>query len=213
MAVLFIILILASAGQRKLVLSGALSALPFSLLGFLFTEVWEPSYITGGHFGLEDMLFCFFAGGISLAFVAMILHVRKLPDRNLIFWRRRGYLPSVVGAILMTSLFVLNIRNYLNACLSMFLTAVFIMLLDRTSWKIFFSGSVIFVLFYWIALDVALFFWPDILNLWKTHNLSGIRVGRVPGEDLLWAFLFGGTWPLFYLFSTGRIAEGFRKLR
>ena len=103
----------------------------------------------------------------------------------------------------MLLLYFAHIRNYLNSYLSMALMVLLLIGLQKGLWKVFMAGSVALLLTYSAAIIIDFIFWPDLISLWKKENLSGIFLSGVPVEELFWAFLFGGTWPLIYLYVTG----------
>lgn len=206
---MFILFSWLSGKSRKIIFLGALGAIPFAIIGFVFKEAWNPGRVMEGFIGIEDFMFCFISGGLSMALVNWVIDYTGTGLRVYFRWRRM-LLTSFWGAGIMISLFLLGIRNYLNSYLCMVLTAILLIALERPLWKVFLSGSVFFLIFYTAGLQLGFLIWPDLIHLWAIENLTGILIGGVPLEELIWAFLFGGTWPMIFLYVSGPSAEEFK---
>ena len=206
---MFLLFLGLSGKSRKIIFLGALGAMPLAIIGFVFKEVWNPRRVMEGSVGIEDLLFCFFSGGLSMALVNWVIDYTGTSLRVYFRWRRM-LLTSVWGAGIMISLFLLGIRNYLNIYLCLVFTAILLIALERPVWKVFLAGSVFFLIFYISGLQLGFLIWPDLIQLWTIENLTGILIGRVPLEELIWAFLFGGTWPVIFLYVSGPPAAEFK---
>ena len=200
--VIFLILFLLAGKSRRLVLVSALGAAPFGLLGFVFYSVWYPGRITNGMVGIEDFLFCFFSGGISLALISLFLDFSVF-GFSLSFKFLRIFFSGIIGAGFMLLLYFIHIRNYLNSYLSMAFMILLLIGLQKGLWKVFVVGSSALLVIYSAAMMIDFILWPDLISLWKKENLSGIFLSGVPFEELIWAFLFGGTWPVIFLYAMG----------
>lgn len=206
---MFILFFGLSGKARKLIFLGALGAIPLAFIGFVFKEVWKPVRVMEGFIGIEDIVFCFISGGLSMALVNWVIDYTG-PSLRIYFRWRRMLLTAFWGTGIMIFLFLMGIGNYLNSYLGMVLTVILLIALEGPLWKVFLAGSACFLIFYTIGLQLGFLFWPDLIRLWSVENMTGIRIGRVPLEELIWAFLFGGTWPMIVLYVSGPAAVEFK---
>lgn len=206
---MFILFYCLSGKARKIIFLGALGAIPIAIIGFVFDGVWKPERIIEGFIGIEDIVFCFISGGLSMALVNWLIDCTGDNMRVHFRWRR-VLLTGCWGVSIMISLFLIGIGNYLNSYVGMVFTVILLIALDRPLWKVFLAGSVSFLIFYSVGLQLGFLVWPDLIQLWTYENLTGIRIGRVPLEELIWAFLFGGTWPMIFLYVSGPPAVEFK---
>jgi hypothetical protein len=205
--ILFVLLWILSGRSRGFILLGGVSAAPLGLLFFTFMEVWTPGRIIPGNFGLEDLLFCFFSGGLTLALVdrALMGSPSETPVTRQL---QKAFLVSLTGFGIILVLFRLGIKDYPNSYLAMGIMALLLVMIKRSLFKVFLAGAILFSITYVVLLILDFMAWPDLIRLWRMTNMSGILLGPIPVEDVIWAFLFGGTWPVIIHFVSGRILVG-----
>jgi hypothetical protein len=206
---MFLILWLIAGKCRKIILIGALRAIPLGFLNFIFNEVWNPDRLINGYATVEDFSFCFFSGGLTLALVNWTVNYTG-SGYSFVFRWRRLILTSIWGIVIIFLGFLFGIWGYQIIYLSMVVSCILLIALKRPFWKIFLAGSVSMLIFYTVGLHLGFLIWPELIHFWTLENMSGILIGRVPLEEMIWAFLFGGTWPVIFLYVSGPPAEEFK---
>lgn len=188
-------------GKRSSILFSSVAALPQAFLGGdVYSGTWVPNRILVIGAGVEDFIFCFLLGG--LAWITTIFVIQK---RVTIQFQFRGiikrFLISLLFGIVATAaLYLLDIREYLNSFIVMVIWCIVIFAYKKNYWPFLIIGSSSFFIVYMAGLLIGLFIWPDLLSLWNLENFSGISFLRIPLEELVWAFLYGGTWSLTIAF-------------
>jgi hypothetical protein len=71
----------------------------------------------------------------------------------------------------------------------------------RRLWPIPLFGSISFALLYIVVLEAAYTLWPHFLAQWTADRLWGLSVLGMPAEEVVWAFSFGGVWPLLMAYG------------
>ncbi|MBN2371624.1 MAG: hypothetical protein JXO72_14170 [Vicinamibacteria bacterium] len=207
LALVFLALLslLVFAGHRNTsVISGALS-LPCGLYAIFFVpEYWDPVRVFRWFIdvGPEDFLFSFANGCLVWLLCVMPLGKRRprfeISAHPLLL--RYGtccgiFIPAlfigpVLGMGVMTSFLVAS-------------SAVVIVALCRNPklWVFSLSGASLFPLFYFLVTAALFALKPSFLDEWNLVQLSGVRVLRVPLEEILWAFGYGCGWCTVMAFS------------
>lgn len=187
--------------RRGMVWSGLVST-PCALLAVVFVpHYWEPQQVFWFVAGPEDLIFSFANGVVVWGMVADgDLEITRVPPWSRTTWRL--VLLLAVFSLQWLALDRLGLRLMDGACLSATTILAFLMLRQPDLWRAAVRGSVLFLTYYvlWlIALDRLA---PGFLAQWKHERLSGLRLGPIPAEELLWALLFGAVWPCLMAFLT-----------
>lgn len=191
--------------RRKILIMSILIAPLAPLMEvFYLRDYWRPEFFNGWIVGIEDPLFGFFFGGISCVLYEELFrkhiikkHVRPHPLLITILVLA-GFVWMIVFNLM------LGINSMYASIFGLLVDAIVILLMRRDLRTVaVVSGTLLSVLFFLLYL-LYLCFFPDIFQAWwMLKNLSGIFFGKVPIEELIWAF----SWGLFvgpaYEFATG----------
>lgn len=161
-------------------------------------DYWSPEYmltikIADWSFGIEDYIFAFSFAGLCTAVFDVI--IRKFGQKELAKFNAVGYILLVFLALTcfaVMSVFVslLNL-NSLYAATFTFLIGSLVVFAVRPNWiraalLTTFIMAFFFWFFYW-AFYFRLF--PGLLGQWwKSDAVSGISLGGVPIEEVIWAW-------------------------
>lgn len=183
--------------QRKEMLAmGLIGAMLVPLQELWYTQdYWHPEYI-GNWPWIEDMLFGFFALGVS----AVIYE--SLPFKHLKEIKKyRGHPLVFVSLVLLGGLGMVLLVPFMNsiyaASLAFFAAWAIILMVRRDLFvPSIISGLLVMglsILTYRLLFIKA----PNLINAWwELENISGFLVAGIPVEELLWFFtmgLFGGS--------------------
>lgn len=182
---------------RKKMLVMSLLIAPFGFTQFLyFRDYWKPTYPFGtilGSIGFEDILFCFFVGGITAVIYEEIFGIRyaKRHLKHYFYWML-GY--SIIGTIAMFLGSIVFGLNSMHVSIVLLLLIGILILISRHDLlkEAFFSGllfSGLFFSFYLLFFNVV---FDDLIHeWWLLKNISGILIWGVPLEEIAWGFSFG----------------------
>lgn len=198
---LYIVGIVVHFKHRKSILFASILAMPQSLYGLLVVPVyWQPERILIFGIGLEDALFSFLTGGLAWIVVLTFLKDPVLPDfiwQKLIF---RFFLCILFGFIVAPVLYHCGIRDMVNPFITMIIWTLVIVAFDRKYLKLTAIGAFSFLLVYGIGFKFQILFWPSYFSFWNWENMWGLKFMEIPLEELVWAFLYGGSWSLTVAF-------------
>ncbi|MEW6600562.1 MAG: hypothetical protein AB1499_06290 [Nitrospirota bacterium] len=190
--------------HRLPMLLSALMSTPFSLASFLFDpDYWHPVRIIEYPVGIEDFVFSFSTGGLVWFFAVWPLH-RKICFNLKAGTIIRRNITYVLFGSLMYVIFRYNWFDVMTAVLiSAVLLTLHVLYLRRDLWSVWLCGFTGFTLFYLLLIKISFVFFPDSIHLWNTHALWGYYPWGVPLEELAWAGVFGGGWPVVtaYVFN------------
>ncbi len=204
---------LAFPAQRRAMLWASLFTMPFGLSEPLFVpEYWMPPSLfdlardTG--FDIESLIFCFGIGGIGSVFYNLL--VRKIPqpvgsDERHHPLHRHHYKALATPFVVFVALYFFPWNPIYPSILAMFAGAVATILcrpdLKRKTWL----GGLLFLVYYAIFLAGLEWSAPGYIDrVWNMEVLSGITVGFMPIEELLFAIGFGMYWSGVYEHFTWR---------
>lgn len=193
--------------QRRAMLWASLFTTPFGLTEPLFVpEYWMPPSLfdlaenTG--FDIESLIFCFGIGGIGSVFYNLLS--KKIPQPVASCERdhsrhRYHYLALATPFIVFSVFYFFPWNPIYPSILAMFAGAVATMLcrpdLKRKTW----IGGLLFLGYYAIFLAGLEWSAPGYIDrVWNMEALSGITVGFMPIEELLFAIGFGMYWSGVY---------------
>lgn len=180
--------------RRELVCSG-LSSAPSALLSVLFIPTyWQPSHIFAFRVGPEDLLFSFASGVLVWALAAY--NGPHLPAE--LDWLAAGRRYLLVGAVFGTTWILLlqsGVRVMDAACLAALGILACLVMRRPRAWRLALRGGALFGISYAAVVIACLLVAPEFANGWQGADLSGLRVGPAPAEELLWGFTYGSVWP------------------
>lgn len=197
MTLLAVVLLLCPIKYRRSLLISSLLSTPFSLASFLFDpEYWHPERLFGGRIGIEDLLFSFATGGLVWLFaiwpvhrrISLNLEFKKILKRNIVF--------VVPACMLYLVLWHVGVGVMTATLISAGLYAPFILFFKPLLKPVFLAGIAGFTIFYLIFIKASFLFFSDIITLWNPGRLWGILFWGIPVEEIAWAVVFGGTWPV-----------------
>lgn len=190
--------------------------MPFGLSEPLFVpEYWSPPSLfdlavnTG--FDIESLIFCFGIGGVGAVFYNVasgrVSHRMPLSERLKPLHRhhRKALMAPFVAFV---PLYFLSWNVIYPSIAAMFIGAVSTMLcrpdLVRKSWL----GGILFLAYYTVFLAALETSAPGyIARVWNLNALSGLSVGFMPVEELLFAYFFGMYWSGVYEHFNWRMTD------
>lgn len=181
--------------RHKMLVFGLLGAVagPVSEL-FYLKDYWHPVLITNTSIGIEDVLFGLFAGGIASVLYEELFakHFlkRHLRSHHWIFF----VFPFVAVLFYVANRFfpVYRLNSIYASAVAFVLTALTILFLRRDLWVDSLVSGIIAGLIFFFGYLFLLSVFPQIFEkMWLLKNISGIRLAKIPVEELLWAFTFG----------------------
>lgn len=191
----------------------SLFTMPFGLTEPIFVpEYWSPPSLfdlaikTG--FDIESLIFCFGIGGTAAVLYNVITH--KYPQAVSTRFKtqplhRHHYAALATPFVVFLLLYFFPWNPIYPAIVAMLLGGVATTLcrpdLKSKTW----IGGVLFLFYYSVFLSgLELFFPGYIQQVWNYDNLSGINLGFIPIEELLFAVAFGMYWSGVYEHFTWR---------
>ncbi len=207
------IIYLLFAQHRRAMLWASLFTMPFGLSEPLFVpEYWLPPSLfdlaenTG--FDIESLIFCFGIGGIAAVFYNLLTGrpIEPLAGESRHQPLHRFHRVALaVPFISFPALLLFPWNPIYPAILALFLGAVAAVLcrpdLKRKSW----IGGLLFLIYYAIFLAGLEWSAPGYIErVWNLDALSGIALGFMPIEELLFAIAFGMYWSGVYEHFTWR---------
>ena len=199
--------------HRRTMLWASLFTMPFGLTEPLFVpEYWLPPSLfnlaenTG--FDIESLIFCFGIGGVGAVFYNLLSG--QVPREIVVGERhkplhRHHYKALVAPFIVFPLLYFFPWNPIYPSIVAMFVGAVANILcrpdLTRKSW----IGGLLFLVYYTIFLVALEWSAPGYIErVWNLEALSGITIGFLPIEELLFAIFFGMYWSGMYEHFTWR---------
>lgn len=192
---------------RKEMILISFMATPFALSEFLYVpEFWNPpvlfNLIDKVGFSIEDVLFCFFAGGIA-SVVYELFAKKKLKKR---FWDRKLHVtPYLINAGLFIILeIVFPAKTIYNAMIALLVAAFMIGVRRKDLVGQIIFGGIFFGTLYFLLFLIFNSLFPEYINNYYTHkNLWKILILGVPLEEIAIAFSIGTSWSVFYEYIKG----------
>jgi len=204
---------MAFPAQRRAMLWASLYTMPFGLSEPLFVpEYWLPPSLfdlaenTG--FDIESLIFCFGIGGIGSVFYNLL--TQKIPQAVGACERhhtlhRHHYKALATPFVVFIVLYFFPWNPIYPSILAMFAGALATVLcrpdLKTKTW----IGGLLFLIYYAIFLAGLEWSAPGYIDrVWNMEVLSGVNVGFMPIEELLFAVGFGMYWSGVYEHFTWR---------
>ncbi len=199
--------------HRRAMLWASLFTTPFGLSEPLFVpEYWLPPSLfdlaknTG--FDIESLIFCFGIGGIAAVFYNVLTgksttEVAQCQRRDSL--HRHHYKALAAPFVVFPVLWFFPWNPIYPAIFSMFVGVIATFLcrpdLKRKSWV----GGALFLVYYAIFLAGLEWSAPGYIDrVWNLAALSGVSIGFMPLEELLFAISFGMYWSGVYEHFTWR---------
>jgi Lycopene cyclase len=199
--------------QRKAMLWASLFTMPFGLSEPLFVpEYWMPPSLfnlaenTG--FDIESLIFSFSIGGIAAVFYNLLK--QKMPQAVGACVRHRAlhrhhYKALVVPFVFFIVLYFFPWNPIYPSIIAMFAGAVATILCRPDLKQKIWIGGLLFLVYYAIFLAGLEWSAPGYIGrVWNMEVLSGVSVGFMPIEELLFAIGFGMYWSGVYEHFTWR---------
>ncbi len=193
--------------QRKAMLWASVFTTPFGLSEPLFVpEYWLPPSLfnlaenTG--FDIESLIFCFGIGGISAVFYNLLRH--KVPQPVAACERyhrhhRYHYLALSTPFLVFILLLVFPWNPIYPSIVAMFAGAAATIFCRPDLKAKIWIGGLLFLVYYAIFLAGLEWSAPGYIDrVWNMDVLSGITLGFMPIEELLFAIGFGMYWSGVY---------------
>ncbi len=203
--------------HRRAMWWASLFTMPFGLTEPLFVpEYWLPPSLfdlaenTG--FDIESLIFCFGIGGVGAVFYNLISSQvpRELAaDERLKPLHRHHYKALAAPFVAFVPLYFLPWNPIYPSIVAMIIgvaaTTYCRSDLKRKSW----IGGLLFLIYYAIFLAGLEWSAPGYIErVWNLDALSGVSLGFMPVEELLFAIFFGMYWSGVYEHFTWRGAVG-----
>jgi len=199
--------------HRKAMLWASLFTMPFGLSEPLFVpEYWLPPSLfdlavrTG--FDIESLIFCFGIGGVGSVLYNLL--TRQVPHgvttaEQQLPLHRHHYAALAAPFVTFLVLYYFPWNPIYPSIIAMSVGAVANILcrpdLKSKTW----IGGLLFLVYYAIFLAGLEWTAPDYIErVWNLSDLSGVSVGFMPLEELLFAFSFGMYWSGVYEHFTWR---------
>jgi Lycopene cyclase len=196
--------------QRFPMMLSAFFSTPFSLASLAFVpEYWNPVRIFEFPIGPEDLMFSLTTGGIawllSICWIHQKIHIKLQPSTIL----KRGILGLLYGSTICTVLWYVGVGVMSSVLISSIAVILLVLYLQYDLWPIQLLGIACFTVFYIVFIKLWLTVFPEAIQQWNVSALWGYSIWGIPLEEIAWAAIFGGGWPLMmaYLFDA-RLAYG-----
>lgn len=186
---------------------------PLTQFLWFYHDYWRPDYLVSFRIGdvplgAEELLFGFFIGGIAGVFYEFILRKQRS------FGKPRTFLALVMVALALTltPLFKsLGLNTIWAISLAMLVVALVMLVIDKDLIRdAVFSGLFMTLLGMFVYLVWLRVFPGVIQSLWLQEAFSGISLGRIPIEEIVWFFAAGFSGGIFYEFWFN--AESYRQV-
>ncbi len=182
--------------RRAAIWSAALSVPTCLAEVFFIPDYWQPTRLTDGIIGVEDVMFCFAVGGLLWCIASY-----GWPSRcrlNLNPWRTVGrfalcfaFALSLGLALLPASLKPMTAAILISSTLGLGILAI----RPELRW-LSIGGAAVFTPVYFLFVLALFEFCPDYVNQWNEAGLWGHYVLGVPVDEIAWAAATGAVWPL-----------------
>ncbi len=190
--------------HRRAMILSALLSMPFSLASFFFDPAyWHPVRIIGDRIGIEDMLFSFSTGGIVWLFSIWPIRRKMSTALNAARILKKTALLCATLVVIYTIVSYSGVGVMAAVLISTGLFAPGVLYFRPSFKRVFLAGIVGFTVFYLVMVKLCFMFFSDFINLWNLNALWGFFLWGIPIEEIAWAAIFGGTWPVVtaYIFD------------
>jgi hypothetical protein len=207
--IIWLILYLKRSDLRKEMLIMSLLVAPFGFTQYFYIhDYWHPAYAFGmifGMAGIEDIIWCFFIGGIAVVVYEEIFGIKysKRRAENHPFWML-GFALSAVAIFFIGSILLGFNSMYVSIAIMLFFGVSVLLFRHDLLRHAFFSGLFMGgIMFFFYLLFFNNVFDGIIQKWWFLKNVSGILILGVPIEELIWGFSWGFVAGPAYEFISG----------
>jgi len=193
---------------RPQMIWGTVITAPLALTSLLFVpQYWTPPSLfdldARFRMGIEDFLWAGAVGGIASVVGEIFLKERLAARRKQP--RKKHYAPFIVMVVVFVILWLWHPdKNIYNTVIAFTACALVVAFLRRDLILTMFVGAGIFTLLYFALFLYFLALYPDFVErYYNLPNLLGIRLLRVPIEELLFAASGGAVWSVAYEYFQG----------
>lgn len=185
-----------------MLVSGLLSA-PFAFYSPLFVpEYWRPERLMVLVTGCEDLVFSFANGVIVFGLGAGALPPAKVWIEKLRPRPLRFVIPCLLVFPAMIGLKAVGLGTMAATLICISLVCLFCLINQRLKTiNLSLVAGAGFGLLYLLVLRLSLSIFPEMNTWWASNGLAGIWGWGVPLGEILWAVMFGATWPLFMVWT------------
>jgi hypothetical protein len=165
---------------------------PLSEIWFL-KDYWRRPTIFGYPIGIEDAMFAFAIGGIAYSLYKIVFNLTALPseDQPRRPWLAIAFLVmTILPLLLLTD--VLGINSIFSSTFSLLLIAILTWMLRPDLLKPSILSGILMAVLFFVVYKVMQVIFPGAIEFWCMGcNPSGIRLGGINLEELLWDFAWG----------------------
>ena len=157
---------------------------------------WSPVRLGGGNLGLEDFLCSFTIGGLLWWLMVLIPQVRA-QDFSFGKFFPRYFAVIVPLNLVFFGLLKSPLHPMSTAILSLVVLGVAMVVVAPGLMWMGGIGLVLFTIDWWVNLQICFYGWPEFAGAWNAETWHGWSVLGVPLGELVWAAVFGASWPVF----------------
>lgn len=195
--------------RRKLWHTGRAFGIASVVLGQLFTsDYWNPHYVFGSSFPIEDFLYGLIYAGITTVIYQFTFQL-KFSNTTVASTKRLTLLFAGISfVILYISVKQFNLNSIFGQIMLLFLIGIYTIIRRPDLLKHIIISSVLVTVLTFLWQSVILFIYPKgIMDNWEANALFHIYLFKVPIEELLFAFFIGWGGSFFYEVSNGKLIE------
>lgn len=191
--------------QRQAMLWTSLATAPFGLTEPLFVpEYWNPPSLFGlaqkTGFDIKSLIFCFAIGGVGSVLYNVLTgrRLRAVSERH---HRRHRFHPAALAAPLLVFpvLYLLPWNPIYPGIAAMTVGALATVLCRPDLKRKTLAGGALFTAYYLVFMLGLKWAAPAYIEaVWNLGALSGVVIGGIPLEELLFGFSFGAYWAGVY---------------
>ncbi|MEE4242752.1 MAG: lycopene cyclase domain-containing protein [Desulfopila sp.] len=191
-------------GMRRLMLLGGVALVPSSPLAVLHQQsYWSAERLFGWSYGIEDILFCFSIGSLSV-FCGYVFKSSPLILQYTVpgIIKKSSFLLMLLG-LLYFSAFLFGF-DIMEATIAVQITlALTLISLDGRHGKTAMLGALLYTTYYAAFFILFSYFFPSFPDLWNGRDLWPLRLFSIPFEEIVWVFSFTYMWlnVIGFLFS------------
>lgn len=193
--------------RREMLYMGTLFGVAAVVIAQIYAlaDYWNPPYIFGPVFNIEDFLYGFFYGGIAAELLEAVTG-REDSDQKM---KKRSWLVVLMFFVTLVSFVLLVDQLRLNSIFAHIISPIVagtcIVLTRRDLAGAALQSGLILVVFTSVWYLVILSMYPHAIEQsWMLENLSGILLIGIPIEEYIFAFSLGFGGSVFYEAVTGK---------
>jgi len=192
--IIWLILYIHKKNLRKEILIMSLITMPFGPISEILylKDYWHPTYLINIFgFGIEDLLFAFFVGGIG-AVIYEELFVKRIRKGKTEHSKTIISLGIIGLIIIFLATFFLKMNSIYSTSIVMLFIGIIIIMKRRDLLKNALINGILISLLMFVFYTIYTQIFPTIIqDWWKLSNLSGVIIYRAPLEEILWGFSWG----------------------